>query len=146
MKKVVGIGLVALLAVAAHASGGQVVGQGGFYFGDRGVTAFTLRANTARPEQSVMQFAADGLHTGDLPDAVIILERTDHLSVGARTMLLVGTGSMHGTPVRIRVYAYDGAGTNNPDRFEIWTRSNSGQLLFHMDGDVEVGDISINRN
>ena len=145
MKRLMGLFAIAVLAIAAYAAGGRVVGQGGFYFGEFGVAALTLEANAGHPQQAVMQFASDG-HHGDYPDAVIRVTHVDRLVIGTRTMMLIGTGFNHDTPVNIRAYAYDGEGTNNPDRFEIWCRNSRNQLVFHMDGDIEIGDISITRN
>jgi hypothetical protein len=146
MKRLVGLFAIAVLAVVAYAAGGRVVGQGGFYFGEFGVAALTLEANAGQPQNTVMQFASDGHEHGNYPDAVIIMTHAERVSIGNRTMLLIGRGFMHSTEVSIRAYAYDGEGTNNPDRFEIWCRNSRNQLVYHMDGDIEIGDISITRN
>ncbi len=145
MKRLIGLFVVAALAIAAYAAGGRVIGQGGFYFGEQGVAALTLDVSSGQPQGAVLQFASDG-HHGNYPDAVIRVTHVDRLTIGTHTMLLIGRGFNHDTPVNIRAYAYDGEGTNNPDRFEIWCRNGRNQLVFHMDGDIEIGDISISRN
>ena len=117
-------------------------GNGSMSFGEhgRGVVHFVIN-QTEKGTTGKLLFAG-GDHHG-FPEIIIRVKEITKASFGASKVKFSARGKLHDEPVKVKVSAFDGAGTSKADRFVIEAFGESGEEIFHAHGELFQGDIVI---
>ncbi len=143
MRKLIIMVALAALAVAAHAwDRNTAVGRGGFTLDQGGAASVQFSIDQQTRTAGSLLFAADG---GEhrYPDIIIRVPNIEVAFFSRNFVTFGGSGDFQGLPVYVKAFAYDGGLGPKMDRFDIFCFDSSGQLVYHSNGALSIGDITI---
>lgn len=117
-------------------------GRGSIRFGEdeHGVGSFGFDVTPGEANGSML-FAAEAHHF--YPDIVVRMNDIEDANISGHTIRFSGEGVLHDEPVFINVSAFDGEGTQAPDRFSIQCTNVAGELVLKARGELFVGDVVV---
>jgi hypothetical protein len=132
-------------SAVSMASGGSVVGNGGFRDPMEGVATFAMDVQEDNLKNAFFVFASEGNHHGpDYPDAVFRSVVVQEYYNSGGTVMIEGHGLLYGQiPVSYRAVFRD-AGPQRGDHFELHCWMERTNHLVHFAHFLTAGDIVVN--
>ena len=122
---------------------GSASGQGSMHFGEHGDGVGTFVFDVRRDTETTGSFLFGSEEDHGFPDVVVCMERVNDAVFAERSVEFSGEGMLHDDPVFVIVSAFDGKGTETPDRFAIECTDSNGKVVFKAQGDLFIGDIVV---
>jgi hypothetical protein len=118
-------------------------GRGNMTFGhdEEGIGFFEFNISAGTETTGKLLFAAE--HHHHYPDIIVRVNKIDRARFGPGWVKFSAMGALHDETVRVRGGAWDGEGTNKPDRFSIRCTNGRGEVVLEAEGQLFKGDIVI---
>lgn len=128
---------------AVSRAGDSATGDGSMSYGEHGDSVGLIQFEISRNRALTgsLLFAAEDHHR--YPDLIVRMDEIERATFGRRTVRFTGRGALHDEQVSVTVFAFDGAGTPNPDRFSIKCTNDGGEVVLQARGELFSGDISV---
>ncbi len=88
-------------------------------------------------------FAAEDHHGLLYPDIIVRVGHIDSAEFSRRQVKITAKGKLHDQTVTVSVTAFDGAGTDEHDRFAIKCANGQGETVFSASGELFAGDVVV---
>lgn len=147
-----------VMCAAVWAGGSpRVEGRGKLEFeGHHGVGAASFEVNATPSGRAVLGrflFSAEGIDLdgfaalspgdGGYPDVVVSAEKLGSLEVQGRVATIHTPARLHFTPVVLTITLTDSGKRSVPDHFFLRCDRPTGEHIFHVEGDLVLGDIVV---